>query len=121
MSTSRVPGAVARARAAPGIVRRVDETGLAITDNRAANRYEARLGDRLAGFVDYRLGRARRLLVHTEVPPELGGRGIAAALARFALDDARASGVRVVVLCPYIAAWLARHPEYADVVASRRG
>ena len=99
-----------------GIVVGVDEPELTITDHQEANRYEAHLGDRLAGFVDYRLVRTRRLLIHTEVPPELGGRGIAAALARFVLEDARASRIPVTVKCPYITAYLARHPEYEDVV-----
>ncbi len=95
------------------------ELDLAIADRPDANRYEARLAGELAGWVDYRLHAARRILVHTEVPPAFEGRGIAAALARHALEDARASGIKVRVLCPYIEAYLARHPEYADVVEVR--
>ena len=100
-----------------GIVRRVAELEPTIADRPDANRYEARLGDMLAGFVDYRLVRTRRILIHTEVPTAFGGRGIGAALARHALDDARATGIHVTVKCPFIGAYLKRHPEYADVVA----
>ena len=58
-------------------------------------------------------------IVHTEVPPELSGHGIAADLMRAALDHARASGWRVVAACSYAEAFMKRHPEYADLVASR--
>ncbi len=90
---------------------------MTIEDRPEANRYEARLGGDLAGFVDYRAVRARRILLHTEVLPAFGGRGIGAALARHVLDDALASGVHVTVKCPFIEAYLKRHPEYADVLA----
>lgn len=88
---------------------------LAIADAPDARRYEARIGGELAGFVDYRLAGTRRILLHTEVPPAFGGRGIGAALARHILDEARATGFRVTVKCPFIAAYLARHPEDADL------
>lgn len=88
-----------------------------IADRPDADRYEARLGDELVGFVDYRMVRARRIILHTEVPPRFGGRGIGAALARHVLEDARATGIGVTVKCPFIVAYLTRHPEYADVLA----
>jgi predicted GNAT family acetyltransferase len=94
----------------------VDEPELTIADRPDANRYEARLGGELAGFVEYRLAGTRRILLHTEVPPAFGGRGIGAALARHILDEARAAGFRVTVKCPFILAYLARHPDEADVV-----
>lgn len=56
-------------------------------------------------------------LVHTEVAPEHNGKGIAGDLVRAALDDIRAAGQRVRPVCPYVGAWLKRHPEYADLVA----
>jgi predicted GNAT family acetyltransferase len=54
--------------------------------------------------------------VHTEVPAALAGHGIAAALAKFALDNARERGMDVVPKCAYVAAWIKRHPDYADLV-----
>jgi hypothetical protein len=114
-------GPDARLGTTAGIVRRVAEPELTIADRPDANRYEARLGDMLAGFVDYRLVRRRRILIHTEVPTAFGGRGIGAALARHVLEDARATGIQVTVKCPFIGAYLRRHPEYADVVAPALG
>jgi len=52
---------------------------------------------------------------HTFVPPARRGGGVAGALAAYALDWARASGRKVVPSCPYVAAYLRRHPEYADL------
>jgi hypothetical protein len=89
---------------------------LTIADRAAENRYEAHLGDELAGFLEYRLAGTRRILIHTEVLPAFGGRGIGAALARHALDEAQAAGTRVTPKCPFVRAWLEHHPEYASIV-----
>ena len=51
-------------------------------------------------------------LQHTQVPVELRGRGVADALVRQALDDVRGRGERIVATCPYVKAFLVRHPEY---------
>jgi len=53
---------------------------------------------------------------HTEVPEELEGQGIASQLARFALEDARACGLAVIPLCPFINAYIRRHQEYLPLV-----
>lgn len=58
-----------------------------------------------------------RVLTHTEVPYEFSGQGIASSLARGVFDDARSNGVKLILKCPFMAGWFARHPEYADVVA----
>ncbi len=55
-------------------------------------------------------------LVHTEVPRSVSGRGLGGVLARHALDTARAEGNRVVAQCPFVQAWLRRHPGYSDIV-----
>jgi predicted GNAT family acetyltransferase len=81
------------------------------------HRYELHAGEELIGFVDYRLRGELIHLVHTEVLPAFNGQGHAATLARAALDDARARGLRVHPDCPYVAAYVAKHPEYADLVA----
>jgi hypothetical protein len=83
-------------------------------------RYEARIGERVLGFVSYQLDPAddRITLVHTEVLPDAEGMGVGSRLARGALDDARARGLKVTVVCPFITAYLRRHPgEYEDLVA----
>jgi predicted GNAT family acetyltransferase len=92
---------------------------LTIADHAAENRYEAHLGDELAGFLEYRLAGARRILIHTEVLPSFAGRGIGAALARHVLDEALATGARVTPKCPFVRAWLERHPEYVSIVTPK--
>ncbi len=57
------------------------------------------------------------VLTHTEVPEQFGGQGIASRLAKGIFDIARERGLRLVLKCPFMAAWYARHPEYDDVVA----
>lgn len=84
-------------------------------------RYELRRGATVIGFTDYRLVGRRVVFIHTEVDAEYTGQGLAERLARFALDDARAAGKRIVAVCPYIAAYLRRHPEYDDIVDHRTG
>ncbi|PKH38265.1 hypothetical protein/molybdenum cofactor cytidylyltransferase [Nocardioides alpinus] len=86
-------------------------------DNPDAHRYELRSGDTVVGFVVHRLRGDTITLVHTEVDPAFSGQGHAATLARGALDDARSRGLGVVPSCPYIAAYIGKHPEYADLVA----
>ena len=93
---------------------------LTITDATAASRYEAHLDGELAGVIDYISKRGRIALVHTEVTPAFEGRGIASRLARHALDDARRRGLIVIPLCPYVLAYLERHPEDRDLVRTAR-
>ncbi|WP_220429050.1 GNAT family N-acetyltransferase [Vulcaniibacterium gelatinicum] len=69
------------------------------------------------GFVDYLLDGSTMTITHTVVPAPIGGRGIAAALVRAALDHARAQGWRVVPRCSYADAWMRRHPEYEGLRA----
>lgn len=89
---------------------------LTIIDAVAAHRYEARDDGDLAGFLDHVVRRGRIALVHTEVIPEHRGKGVGDALARFALDDARRRGLRVIATCPFVTAYVQRHPETHDIV-----
>jgi predicted GNAT family acetyltransferase len=90
-----------------------------ISDNPEERRYEAWLGDRLAGKAEYRIAGERVIFFHTEIDPAFEGHGVGSRLAREALDDVRARGLRVTPKCPFIAAWIARHPAYQDLVADR--
>ena len=64
----------------------------------------------------YSLRDGRMVIDHTGVPDAIGGRGIAGILVKAALDLARARGWRVVPACSYSAAYVQRHPEYADLI-----
>ena len=83
-----------------------------------ASRYELRLGGRLVGLLSYRRRNGRIALIHTEVDESCEGRGFGSRLAAAALDDARRAGLEVVPLCPFIAHYIERHPEYAELLAS---
>jgi predicted GNAT family acetyltransferase len=88
---------------------------ITVTDNREHHRFEAHAGDTLAGFAAYTRTAELIAFLHTEVDPAFEGRGVGAALARSGVDATRAEGLRVLAVCPFIAGWLARHPEYADL------
>ena len=90
-----------------------------ITDAPERERYEAHLDGELAGVLEYIVKRGRIALIHTEVLPVHEGRGVGAALVRFALDDARRRELRVIATCPYVQSYLARHPEDDDIVVGR--
>lgn len=87
-----------------------------VIHNPAAQRFEAHVEGRLCRC-DYRLSGASMLLVHTEVPPALEGRGIAAQLVRAAFDHAAAHGLKVVPACSYVRSWVNRHPEANALLA----
>jgi predicted GNAT family acetyltransferase len=89
------------------VVRRPDE-----------RRYELLVGGGHAGELAYR-ERAGNVvaLVHTEVDPTLRRRGLGSALVAAALEDARARALRVEPVCPFVAAYLRRHPGYGDLLA----
>ncbi len=92
------------------------DTPLEIRHNEAAQRFEARVEGWLCR-ADYRRVDDVLHLVHTEVPPALEGRGIAAHLVKEALDFAEAQGLKVRPRCSYVLAYLRRHPERAALVA----
>ncbi len=80
-----------------------------VTDHRDANRFELTVDGHTA-FLDYERRPDALVLVHTEVPEQLRGRHLADALARAGLAQAHAEGLRVVAVCPFVRAYLRRHP-----------
>jgi predicted GNAT family acetyltransferase len=78
------------------------------------HRYELVI-DGLTAFVRYRRTPGTIRFIHTEVPDGLAGRGVGSRLASHVLEAARADGVRVVAICPFIAKWMDKHPEYDDL------
>ena len=87
------------------------------TLNESAGRYEAHVDGELAGFAEFERDGDRIVFTHTEVDDAFEGHGVGSALARGALDDVRArGGLRVVPRCPFIKAWIEKHPDYDDLV-----
>jgi uncharacterized protein len=90
---------------------------LRVEDNPTESRYEAILDGRVVGVSEYELEAERIVFVHTEVDSSVEGLGIGSRLVAGALDDVRRRGLKLVVECPFIAAWLRRHRDYADLLA----
>jgi uncharacterized protein len=91
-----------------------------VVDVPDASRYELRLDGRLIGIAAYRRRDSRIVFTHTEVDASCEGRGYGSRLAAGALEDARRQGLDVVPLCPFIARYVERHPEYHELVPSGR-
>lgn len=93
----------------------MSESELVVRHAPERSRFEIVIGDDVATLAYTRDGN-RISLDHTEVPPSLEGRGVGSRLARGGLEFARAHRLRVIVFCPFVRAYLQRHPEYADLV-----
>ncbi|MEW1638147.1 GNAT family N-acetyltransferase [Streptomyces sp. NPDC093801] len=91
--------------AATPVVRRVD----------ARHRYEILVDGEHAGLTAYRDREDQRVFFHTEIDDAHSGQGLAAILVAQALTDVRACGMRIVPVCPYVAKFLTRHQEFADI------
>ena len=89
---------------------------ISVTDNPEARRYEITVDGRRVGLAEYRLRPGVMAFVHTEIEPRLGSQGLGTRLVREALDDARARGLAVRPVCPFVADFIKRNPEYADLV-----
>ena len=87
-----------------------------VRDNPAELRYEALRDGQLVGLIRYRTEPGVVVLVHTEVDEAVEGSGVGSELVHGALDDIRARGLRLVPVCPFVGAFLRRHPEDADLV-----
>jgi predicted GNAT family acetyltransferase len=89
-----------------------------VVDVPEASRYELRLGRRLIGLAAYRRRNGRIAFTHTEADESCEGRGFGSRLAEVALTDAAKENLEVVPLCPFIAYYIEKHPEYQQLVAS---
>jgi predicted GNAT family acetyltransferase len=82
------------------------------------SRYEIEEAGEPAGMLAYFISEGEISMVHAEIDPAHGGRGLGSTLAAEALADARRRGLRVKALCPFVVDYIARHPgEYDDIVA----
>ena len=94
--------------------------GIEITHNRsdARGEYRATVPDSdVIGRLTWVARGGARIADHTIVPPEIGGRGVAAALVDALVADARSEGFKIVPACSYVDAQFRRHPEWADLLA----
>ena len=92
-----------------------------VVDNPQLQRFEARVDGVVAGEIVYReRADGRLVLLHTHVDHQFEHKGIGGRLVAGALEDVRSRGRTIVPLCPFVRSYLARHPEYADVVAPGR-
>ncbi len=87
-----------------------------VRDNTEKHQFEM-IVDGHTALAAYRLKPGVITFTHTEVPAELGGRGIGSQLAKGALDQVRARGLKIVPLCPFIKAYIEKHSDYQDLLA----
>jgi uncharacterized protein len=93
-----------------------EKAAVEVRDNPDQHRFEAYVDGRLAGFTAYELTDGRIMILHTEVDDAFEGQGVGSSMARQVLDLIRADGeLQVTVLCPFVNAWLRRHPDYQDL------
>ncbi len=86
-----------------------------LIDNIEKKRYEFKI-DGYTPIIEYIKAKDKIYLTHTEVPNELAGRGIGTALVRAALEDVKAKGLTLVPLCPFVALYIKRNPEWKELV-----
>lgn len=87
-----------------------------LVNNQQKNRFELEVEHHVA-FIDYKIKGEKAYLIHTEVPPELGGKGIGNAIVLKTLQYIKDKGYSLVPLCPFVAAYIKRHPEWEAIVA----
>jgi predicted GNAT family acetyltransferase len=92
------------------------KTSVDVRDNPDQRRFEAYVDGKLAGFSAYDLTEGGIMILHTEVDDSYEGQGVGSALVRQMLDQIRDDDeLKVTVLCPFVNAWLRRHPDYQDL------
>jgi uncharacterized protein len=91
-----------------------------VVDVEARTRFEIRVDGATAGHAEYHRRGSTISFVHTVVEDAYSGKGLAGRLARAALDDARARGLAVLPFCPFVRGWIAKHPDYVDLVPEDR-
>jgi predicted GNAT family acetyltransferase len=91
-----------------------DKQTLKIND--ATHRLELEAEGSIA-FIEYKLLRDTLFLIHTEVPPELEGKGAGSAIVQKALQYAKDNNYKIIPICPFVQSYLKRHHEWDDIVA----
>lgn len=86
-----------------------------LTLNANKKRYEITIENQVA-FVEFIEAKGSIYLTHTEVPKALEGKGVGSYLVKLVLEKVKESGLRLVPLCPFVAMYLKRHPEWKELV-----
>jgi predicted GNAT family acetyltransferase len=86
-----------------------------VVNNKADHRYELAVEGHIAATY-YAVADGVITFIHTEVPPELGGKGVGSKLIAGALDQVRSEGLKVIAQCPFVKAYIDKHPDYADLL-----
>lgn len=86
-----------------------------VEHNDVKHRYEILVDGKRAGLTAYRDRGEQRVFFHTEVDEAFAGQGLASRLVQEALTDVREAGKRIVPVCPYVAKFLNKHEEFADI------
>jgi len=92
---------------------------VSIVDEPMSDRFVIVVDGAPAGEITYTARNDRRLIVHTGVDPSFEGKGVAGRAAALLLDEVRSRGEQIVPLCPFVHAYIERHPEYDDLVDHR--
>src|SRR3954453_7716732 len=88
-----------------------------VSDNAGEHRFEIAVDGEVAGFANYHDHAGNRTFTHTEIDDAYEGQGLGSTLVSFVLDDARERGLRGIPVCPFVRAYIARHPDrYLDLV-----
>ncbi len=87
-----------------------------VRDNTALSRFELDAGV-VTAVVNYRIDSGTIALLHTETPPQARGQGLASQLIAGTLQIARARGLKVIPRCAFVRAYIAKHPEFRDLLA----
>ena len=98
-----------------GEVRGKETSMTDVINNTAEKRYELTVEGHTAATY-YKISDGVITFIHTEVPPELGGKGVGSKLVKGALDQVRAEGLKVIAQCPFVHAYIDKHAEYADLL-----
>jgi uncharacterized protein len=91
--------------------------GAEVRENPQQHRFERSIHDGVIAAAYYRDADGKLVFIHTEVPSEFSGQGIATELARGTFELLRQSGRKAILTCPFMVHFSNTHPEYADVVA----
>ena len=87
-----------------------------LIDNEEKHRYEFQIDGKIAEIDYIKSNNGEIYLVHTEVPASLSGKGVGSQLAEKALTDIERQGLRLVPLCPFVAGYIHKHPEWKRIV-----